>query len=132
MSLVISNSSEVILLRYILNHTAPTDVVLHLYSNNVTPTESDTISTYTESVAAGYSSVELTGTDWTVSSVAGLATATFATQTFTFSGAATIYGYYVTDNSSTTLLWAERFTAAPVTIPLSGGSILVTPEITLE
>lgn len=116
-----------------LNFTAATDVEMHLYSNNKTPAESDTITNYTESTASNYTGVRLSGTAWTVASgsPAG-ATATYAQQSFNFSAADTIYGYFVTSNQKQVLLWAELFSGGPFTLPSSGGTIAVTPKISLD
>jgi len=43
-----------------------------------------------------------------------------------------VYGYYVTDNSSLILLWAELFTGGPFVVPSAGGTIQVTPGFTLQ
>lgn len=130
--LVVPDDSEILLLKYMLNHTSPTDVKLKLFSNNQTPAEADVLADYTESTAAGYASKTLTGSSWSVANSSGVTTATYAQQTFTFTTAATIYGYYVTNNGATSLLWAERFTGAPVSIPSSGGVLNVTPTFTGE
>lgn len=116
-----------------LNFTAAADVEMHLYKNNRTPAETDDITFYTESVASNYSAVRLTGAAWTVASggVAG-ATATYAQQSFNFSAADTIYGYYVTSQQKQVLLWAELFSGGPFTLPSSGGTIAVTPKISLD
>jgi hypothetical protein len=116
-----------------LNFTAAGNVEMHLYNNNKTPAENDQIAQYTESVASNYTGVLLSGAQWTVASgaVAG-ATATYAQQSFNFSGADTIYGYFVTSTSKAVLLWAELFTGGPFTLPSSGGTIAVTPKISLD
>lgn len=124
---------DVLLLRYMLNFTASSDVEMHLYNNNRTPAESDVVTMYTESTASNYSAVRLTGTAWTVASgsPAG-ATANYAQQSFNFSAADTIYGYYVTSQQKQVLLWAELFSGGPFTLPSSGGTIAVTPKISLD
>jgi hypothetical protein len=116
-----------------LNFTASSDVEMHLYTNNYTPTETDTLANYTESVASNYTGVRLVGTAWTVASGASAgATATYAQHSFNFSAADTIYGYFVTSQQKQVLLWSERFTGGPFQLPSSGGTIAVTPKISLD
>lgn len=119
-----------------LNFATPTNVIMRLYTNNRTPSETDALTFYTETTAgAPYTAVSLTGAAWTVSSGASAgATATYAQQTFNFSTADTIYGYFVTsgDAPPRVLLWSELFTGGPFQLPSSGGTIAVTPKISLD
>lgn len=132
MPLVAAISGDVLLLRYMLNFQASSDCEMHLYNNNKTPAPTDVLGNYTESVASNYSGARLVGTAWTVASGASIgATATYAQQSFNFSGADTIYGYFVTASQKSVLLWAELFTGGPFTLPSSGGTIAVTPKISL-
>lgn len=106
---------------------------MRLYVNNQTPAETHDLNNYTESTANNYSAVRLFGTAWTVSSGASAgATATYAQQAFNFSVADTVYGYFVTSRQKEVLLWAERFTGGPFTLPSSGGTIAITPKISLD
>ena len=133
MALKVPDGGEVLLLKKMLNHTAPDNVKLKLFINNVTPAEDDVVGTYTEATGAGYAAKTLTGGSWTVETDTGVTTAEYAEQEFVFTGAqANVYGYYVTDSAGTGLLWAERFTDGPYSIPAGGGSITVTPKIVLE
>jgi hypothetical protein len=127
MALVVPNVGEVKLLRYMLNNQAALDEVLHLYANDPTLSQTSVIGDFTEVTSAGYTAVTLTGGSWTFSTT----TASYPEQTFTFTTNATAYGYYVTTTSND-LLWAERFTAAPFSIPNSGGQIQITLNITLS
>jgi hypothetical protein len=53
-----------------------------------------------------------TGTNWSIAdNGSGTSQATYPTQNWTFAGAVTIYGYYVTDNGNTKVCWAELFSA---------------------
>ena len=130
--LVCPDVGEVLLLKYALNHTDATNVKLHLYTNDYTPIEGSVIGGFTECTADGYEAIALTGSSFTVESSAGTTTATYAQQTFTLTGESTDYGYYITDNSSAQVLWAERFSDAPHSIPSGGGTEKVTVKITLE
>ena len=132
MSLVCPDVGEVLLLKYALNHTEATDVKLHLYKNDYTPVEGSVVGDFTECTADGYAAKELTGTSFTVGNSGGTTTAEYAQQTFTLTGTSTDYGYYITNNAGTQVLWAERFSDAPHSIPSGGGTEKVTVKITLE
>jgi hypothetical protein len=133
MALLVPDVAEAMLISRMLNKSAPDDCKLKLYKNNVTPAEADVVGSYTESTGAGYAAIALTGANWTVTTATGTTTASYAQQTFTYTGAeANIYGYYVVDSAGTTLLWAERFSDGPYSIPGGGGSVKITPQIQLE
>lgn len=132
MALVIPNVSEVKLLNNLLNISAPTNTILHLYSNNLTPSSTTVIGDVTEVASGGYAAITLTSTSWTVAtSGGGVSTASYPEQTFNITTSATIYGYYIT-NLAGDLLWLERFTAAPFQLPGSGGQILITSQLSLN
>jgi hypothetical protein len=133
MTIVCPDVGEVLLLKYMLNHTAATDVKMHLYVSDITPAEDDVVGDYTPNEASDsyYTAATLTGTSWTVATVTGTSSATYAQQVFSFSGTANVYGYYVTDNADTNLLWAERFDAAPFLLPGGGGQVAINPAIEL-
>lgn len=135
MTLVAPDISEVTLLKLIVNKQSNGNLLLKLFDNDITPGE-DTPAPGThpgpvETSVSGYSAATLTGSSWTVATATGITTAQYAQQTFTFSAAATIYGYYLT-TSGGDLLWLERFSGAPYTLPSGGGTISVTPKITLS
>lgn len=92
--------------------------ILRLYENNKTPAAGDVLADYTESTTPGYAPINLPITVPAAATVASVATKTWLIQTFTFTGAGLIYGYYVTDITGTILLWAERYIAAPFTAAL--------------
>ena len=131
MALLVPDVGEVELLARALNKNTPDDVELHLYKTDVTPAEGDVVGDYTECDAAGYASVTLTGASWTVSTAAGTTTGSYAQQTFTFTAAQDVYGYYCTNAAGTVLLWAEKFSST-FSIPSGGGTIKVTPKITAD
>ena len=131
MALMVPDVGEVEMLSRILNATSTGNVVLHLYTSDTSQDEGDTVATYTEEDDASYAAVTLTGGSWTVATSGGTTTAEYAQQDFTIGGATTVYGYYVTDSGGTTLLWAERFGSA-ATLGAGGGTISVTPKITLD
>jgi hypothetical protein len=135
MALVVPDICEQTILSLLLGVTTnPGNQVLKLFKSSTTvPNESTVLSEFVEANQAGYSDKTLTGTSWTISTATGTTTATYSEQTFTFTEAAAIYGYYiVTSEPTPRLLWAERFTSAPFTLPTSGGTIAITPKIGAE
>lgn len=134
MTIVIPNASEVDLLKFMLGFSAPSNQVLRLFVNNVTPDDTFVASGLTEMATLGYSSKALTMASWSVA--AGTAgnpgTATYAQQTWTFTAGTlvNVYGYYYTDTSSGRLLGAEKF-LSPKPIQNAGDQIIITPTLTM-
>jgi hypothetical protein len=133
MTLVCPDAGEVVLANNYLNKVAPQNQTLKLYKNNITPAETDTAATYTEAAFSGYAAKALTGADWTVTSGAPT-TAAAPIQTFTANAVVSesIYGYFMVQATSGTIMTAERFTGAPFAMANNGDSISVTPQITFD
>lgn len=139
MALVVPDKGEVRLLRYIVNKDTPTNLVLHLYTNEVDlSTESfeaagdGSSGSFTEVSASGYAAVTLSGANWTASTSTGVSSAVHNTGiTFSFTTGVDVQGYYVT-NTSNQIMWAEEFPGAPFTLPSTGGDIAVKPQIQLN
>lgn len=131
MSFTTVDTGEVLLLKYMLNHTAADNCRLHLFTNDYTPQTNDVIGNYTECSVSGYTSIPLTGSQFTVSTSSGTSAAVYARQTFSLTTSTNAYGYYITNNGSAILIWAERFTGAPFQIPTGGGTIGLDPDIRL-
>jgi hypothetical protein len=133
MALLVPNDGEVDALSYYVNKSAPQDLVLRLFTNNITPAETDTAATYTEASGGGYAAITLTGANWTVTA-GNPSTAAYAQQVFTFTGALTgnaqVYGYFLTRAASGKLAHAERFSDGPYAIANNGDQIKITPQIT--
>lgn len=133
MTLEAPTIGEVILLQYIVNMVSPTQLVLHLYKNDPTVDQTLTTSTISEvGAGVGYTPITLIGTSWTTTTPGGQGTAVYSEQTFTFTTGQTVYGYYITSTSASTLLWIERFSGAPFTLPAGGGSISISPRVSLD
>jgi len=133
MSLVVPDVGEGTLLSYIINKSTPTDLVLHIYVNDYTPTESSAISNFTECTASNYAPITLIGANWNITTDAsGNTIATYPEVTFRLTSTSTDYGYYITDSTGTKLLWAERFFNAPHTIPSGGGVEKITIKIQVD
>jgi hypothetical protein len=114
-----------------LGKTAFATLTTRLFTNNHTPGVTDTAASYTECALAGYAAAAMVPANWSGSTVAGLATYTHTTLTFTFSayaGGTTIYGYFVTVPGLVGVL-AELF-STPYVVPAGGGSLTV--DVTYE
>lgn len=129
MPIVVPNTSELVLLSYLLSSQ---DMILRLFTNNVTPDESTAYpGGLVEASASGYLPRTLVGAGWSFSQPGGVTTGQHTEQTFSFGTGVSSYGYYLTDTSGN-LLWVERFSGAPFTLPSGGGQLNITPKITLD
>lgn len=104
-------------------------LTLKLYSNDITPSETDTAATYTEVSGGGYSTISLPTSDRTI--VANNpSTCTYPQKTFTFTGAPSqpnARGYYII-NASGVLKGSERFPSAVQPFaPVAGSTVKITP-----
>lgn len=133
MSLVVPDQKgEILLLQYIVGMVNADNPVLHLFRNDITPSDSTVIGDLTEVAGStGYNAITLVSANWTTTQSAGVTTAVYSEQTFAFGTGATAYGYYIT-NETGSLLWLERFSGAPFDIPDGGGTISITAKITLS
>ncbi len=122
---------ELLLLQYIVGLVDAGNPVLHLYGNDVTPSDSTVIGDLTQCTSAGYAAITLVSSNWTTTQSTGITTAVYSEKTFSFSTDATAYGYYITDTSNN-LLWLERFSGSPFLIPDGGGSVSITTKLTLS
>lgn len=131
MTLLVPNTGEVIALSLLVNKiSVPEDLKYCLFTNNITPSETDTSATYTLAAGAGYADITLAGANWTVTGGAPSA-ATYAQQTWTFTGAhATIYGYIAKRATTGDLVLAETFTS--FTPAANGDNLRLTPQITAD
>ena len=130
MTISVPDVGENIALEALVNKTAAQNLVLKLFSSNTTPAESDTAVTYTEATFSGYAAITLTGASWGAASGGSIA---YAQQTFTHNGGGvsnSIYGYFVIQTTSGTLVYSERDGAAPFTLANNGDNVKLTPTIT--
>lgn len=105
------------------------DLVCQLYVNNHAPAVADTNADFTLCTAGGYASGTLIGSNWSGSTVAGVATYNYPTITFTFSdsgGGQTVYGVLLQDADGDASMAALLTT--PFTIPPGGGTLAVNLE----
>lgn len=128
MALVVPNVAEDYMLQLILKNE---DALLGLYTNDVTPAETDVLGTFVEMNTQNYATKTLAGSGWGI--VQGAPTlASYALQTWTFAagGPTACYGYFVRRN--TNLLYGERFTNGPYIVQNAGDQVKVTPHFSLE
>lgn len=131
MALVVANVGENQLMTWALKGTSVTEnLTLKLYTNNYTPVAGSTAGSFTECAVSGYSAKTLSRASWGDPSTngSGKAEMAYASQTFTFTGSGTIYGYYIVSASGAVLMWAELFSSARSVA--SGDSLTITPKIT--
>jgi hypothetical protein len=132
MAVVFTNAAELTALKNFLNNTAPETLVLKLYSNDVTPTSADISSDYTEVSGNSYTAVTLTPENFTFTA-GDPGAAAFPQVTFSFTGAAgNVHGYFVVGATSGNLMFANRFSNAPINIANNGDEIRITLTITLN
>lgn len=132
MALVVPNSSEVIMLRYITNNDAPENISICLFSNDIMPDENSTEDTFTEVIGNGYSSQNLMPGSWNF--IIGTPSSAEHTEIIWNLSADTgpVYGYYIIRATGGELMWAERFPKGPFVIDTNGDEIRVKPILTLE
>ena len=130
MALVVTNAGELLLQTWAIKSTStPENLTLKLYSNNYTPVATSSSGDFTESSFSGYSAKTLTRSSWNdPTTVSTKAEITYADQTFTASGAGTVYGFYIVGATSGTVIWAEKFASARTLA--SGDTLTVSPKIT--
>lgn len=131
MALLVPNNGEGDMLAYMLNKITPEGLVLKLFVNDITPSETDTAASYTEASGNGYANVALTGSLWTITE-GSPSNASYPEQSFLFTGdAGNVYGYFLVRAGSGRIAWAERFSDGPYDI-VSGDTIKITPTLTLD
>lgn len=135
MALVVPNASVAIILQYITNNDAPENLVIRLYSNNFTPSETSTVVNFVEVTGGGYVQQNLISSSWTITT--GVPSQTKHTEIrWTFTGATgtdgSVFGYYVVRATGGELMWAECFSKGPFKISVSGDEIKIVPRLTLE
>ena len=115
--------------------TTHSSVNFHLFKSNITPSLSDTLSTYSaqESDYSGY--VAQAAGAWSTPATSGGVSFMAASELlFQHNGGGTsntVYGYYVTDNTDAKLLWVQKFAAAR-SMADTTGIIRVTPRLVAE
>lgn len=127
MSLIFPTVGDNVALELIVNRSAGQDLVLKLYTNDITPAKDDTAAQYLEAAGFGYAPVVLAGSAWGAAAGGSIAA---GQQVFTFTGAlGNVYGYFMVQLLSGILVYAERFSNGPYPIMTNGDKIEITPTI---
>src|SRR3990167_2622655 len=101
MALLVPDAGEVALLDIMLTTATPEAQTLKLYSNNYDAVEGSTDANFTECAGGGYVSKALARATWNAAStVAGTTSKTYPAQTFNFTGAVTVVGYFIVGATS--------------------------------
>jgi hypothetical protein len=138
MALLVPNVGEDKMIKLIVNGTTAAStgecLMLRLFSSNTTPTSTMTLLDYTEAAFTGYASVTMSSGSWTITPGAPTSATQTAATTFTCSAttSVSVYGYYLSQEFSSILMWSERFSDGPYTIANSGDKIIITPTLTLS
>jgi hypothetical protein len=135
MTILFCNNGEAQALRYIVNKDGLTEnLIYRLFTNNITPAETDVVGGYTQASGAGYAEIETIGSSWTVTPGAP-SVASYAQQQWDFSGpltgGASIYGYFVVRKITGDLMFSDRF-ATPRTPTNPGDALRLTPQVTAD
>lgn len=124
--------ADAILKRY-FNSTTPAggnNLTIRLFTNNLTPLDTHTAASFTEAAGGGYSAITVTNGSWVVTVGNDPSDATYAQQTWTFTGALTtnptIYGYTVEDADGVAI-WGELF-GTPFTPANNGDTLDIDPK----
>jgi len=125
------DEGKILLVNLMTGKSAQEDFLLKLFTNNVTPADTDTGATYTEMTGQGYVAKTLAQASWGVAAMNALkAEANYAEQSFVFSagGPATIYGHYIIGATSGTLISVVKWDAAR-TVQNANDTIKITPNL---
>lgn len=107
------------------------DLVLRLFTNDITPQKGDTAATYHEPSGSGYAPKPLDQQYWIITDTVPPA-AVHAQQIFSFTGPlGNVHGYFLTRANSGKIAWSERFPNGPYEITRAEDEIKVTPRIEL-
>lgn len=122
----LTNEGAVLLWQDILGLASIGYPNVHLFGTAHVPAHTDTESTYAAIElpgGIGYAPIALTnpGVDWTLTPIGAGAQAAYLLLTWTLTGAASIYGYWLSDQTNTYSLWAEEF-ATPFIYGSGGGA----------
>lgn len=117
MSLVVTQEGASRLLTWILSITPPVIPVLHLLGQPFNPAHHNTLSDFAANEVGpgvGYAPLPLSSprANWSLSGLVTGYQAQYVVVNWTFTGAATVFGYYVSDDSFAVSLWGELLAAS--------------------
>jgi hypothetical protein len=133
MALLVPDEGMTRIFTYAFNAALPATYKLHLFNTTHACITTSVLADFDghECTGDGYTEQVVTLSSTTFGTAAGVTTATFSEETFTFTSGDNIEGYYVEDVTTTpVLLWAEKFADSPHVIPAGGGTQKVTLKIT--
>lgn len=108
------------------------ELKIGLFTNNVSPTKTSTLATFTEATFSGYTRLVLNAFEGPTNigaNVWQLSHANVIWQSTAPTPAENVWGYVVADSSWTTLMWAEKFGSA-IPVSVTGAVVLIGPRIT--
>jgi len=125
MGFVLSQEGGVLLWQYILGILSAVNPFVHLLGSTFTPAHTSVLSNFAGHelpLASGYAPIQLTnpGANWTLTPIAAGALATHTILPWTFTGALSVYGYYLSDDTHS-ISWGGELLADVYTFPSSGG-----------
>jgi hypothetical protein len=130
MTVIVGHSAKIIMISAVLNKVPAEDLILRLYQNDITPAPDYTTEDYIEVNSNGYGGQVLNANDWEITADDHVKAIHLPVH-FTFTGeTGDIFGYYITQDVSGELMWAERFDNT-IYIRNPGDEIRVEPAITL-
>lgn len=134
MGLVVPNAGAIRLLARTLSSftPGPNDLALRLFKNDYTPDAASVLADFQEATFGGYFRQWIDSAGWpTPTIVGGKASSTYSLDPFTWTvtdPGQTVYGYYVEEAATATVLWAERLATPRVLFP--GGQLELTLILT--
>lgn len=105
---------------------------LHVFTNNITPSDNTVLSGVTEAAWTGYAAITLSSGSWVSLGVSGhIGALAYPTVTFsnTSGSPVTAYGWYITDNAVTMLIAVGLFDSSPITIAATTGTYSFIPTL---
>lgn len=134
MPIVVPDVAERALLEMLVKTASPPDFEMALYSNDYTPVETSVAADFTLHAAAGLSIIKaLARASWgTAATATGVTSIAYPQQSWQNTSGANqnVYGYIVRKSGAGDLLWAERFTTAPIVLA-NTDYIFITPRLEL-
>lgn len=116
--------------RYLHQNPVAPALSLHLFTNDYDPTDTDVIGFFTECAFTGYSSVSLTNGSWVPTDTSGIGSVwAYPTISWTFTDGGDLFGYWVQDDNTAAVIYAERFAGAPITVPSIGGVFQLSTQV---
>ncbi len=131
MSLLGTKAGDAYLLSQAAGLSADTKLVLHLSTNARTPTYDDTPGSWTEASGSGYTTVDLDFSAVTVFTADPFSYWQWAVQTYGFTGAINITGYWISDPGNNYVVSAEQISPA-WSFGSLGGPATIQPTIGLQ